>query len=71
MRLGPLAGDNWHSETASAHPGTLPLPEKKKKKKWPNQFYQQEMVPQFWSDFIYWGPSAVSPAPQVHLPQLL
>lgn len=24
----------------------------------------------FWSDFIYWGPSAVSPAPQVHLPQL-
>ena len=31
MRLGPLAGDNWHSETASAHPGTLPLPEKKKK----------------------------------------
>ena len=43
----------------------------RKKKKWPNQFYQQETVPQFWSDFIYWGPSAVSPAPQAHLPQLL
>ena len=61
-RLGPLASYKWHQKWPVHTLGRSPC--KGKKKKRPNQFYQQEVIPRFWSEFIYWGPSAVSPAPQ-------